>query len=61
MNKTRLGLAHTPVLSRRPAPPALPPKTTAVLGMARHGMPLQLELPFVRTGSAFVVNKFRTG
>jgi hypothetical protein len=61
MNKTRLGLAHTPVLARTPHPVVLRPVTTSVLDSARRSVPQQLELPFARTGGAFMANKFRTG
>lgn len=58
MNKTRLGLAHTPVLARTPHPVALRPVTSSVLESARRSVPQQLELPFARTGSAFTANRF---
>lgn len=61
MNKSRIGLAHTPVLTPRSAPAALRPATTSVLDSARRSAPLQMELPFARTGGAFMANKFRTG
>lgn len=60
MNKSRLGLAHTPVLAPRPARVAALP-SAAVLDSPRRSAPQQLELPFARTGSAFIANKFRTG